>query len=91
MIRKAGANAKEPSVKTGLDASNGGTLPVARRLDYDTLICEHGAVTVRKGQTPIGIVAERSPTWAWYVGALGKVIWLVGSEDLIGRKPGDPP
>ena len=64
---------------------------MARRLDYDTLICEHGAVTVRKGQTPIGIVAERSPTWAWYVGALGKVIWLVGSEDLIGRKPGDPP
>ena len=66
-------------------------MPVARQLDYDSLIHEQGAVTVRKGHTPIGIVAEKSPTWAWYVGALGKVQWLVGSKDLIGRRPGDPP
>ena len=91
MVRKAGLKTKEEPVKTSLDASNGGTLTAARGLDYDALICEHGAVTVRNGNTPIGIVAEKSPTWAWYVGALGKVKWLVGSEDLIGRKPGDPP
>ena len=64
---------------------------MARQLDYDALIHEQGNVTVRQGLTPIGIVAEKSPTWAWYVGALGRVQWLVGSQDLIGRKPGDPP
>ena len=91
MVRKAGAKMKVASVKTVLDASNGGTFPVTGQLDYDALIREHGAVTVRKGHTPIGVVAEKSPTWAWYVGALGSVKWLVGTEDLIGRKPGDPP
>ena len=61
------------------------------QLDYDVLVREQGAVTIRKGYTPIGVVAEKSPTWAWYVGALGSVKWLVGTQDLIGRKPGDPP
>ena len=82
---------EESPVKTALDALTTGTPTVVRRLDYDDLVQEQCEVTVRKGNTSIGVVSDRSPTWAWYVGALGKVQWLVGTEDLIGRKQGDPP
>ena len=79
MVRVAVEEKEESTAKSASNALNGDTLPVARHLDYDALISEQGVVTVRKGHTLIVIVAERSPTWAWYVGALGSIKWLVGT------------
>ena len=47
-------------------------------------------VRVRKGRTTIGIVAEEVPTWAWYVGALGEIMWVMSKKDIPGRIPSDP-
>ena len=35
-------------------------------------------------------MAEETPTWAWYVGALGKIMWIKSKKDLPARLPSDP-
>ena len=49
-----------------------------------------GEVAVKQLKTSIGILADDYPTWAWYVGALGEIKWIISGEDLPGRLPGDP-
>ena len=38
----------------------------------------------------IGVLAVGHPTWAWCVGAMGKVKWMWSGNDLSGRMVGDP-
>ena len=59
-------------------------------LQYDELVQEKAQVLVKKGETSIGILAEELPTWAWYVGALGKIMWVMSKNDIPARIASDP-
>ena len=48
-----------------------------------------GAVSLGVGITPIGILAVDYPTWGWYVGAMGKIKWMISGHNLPGRMKGD--
>jgi hypothetical protein len=39
-------------------------------------------VIVGNGTLRFGIWAKQSPTWSWFVGGSGKVLWTVGGKDL---------
>ena len=58
--------------------------------EYSKLIEEIGRVSLSVGNTAIGVLAANHPTWAWYVGAMGKVKWMRSGNDLPGRMVGDP-
>ena len=47
--------------------------------------------TIDSGSTPVGIVSDSAPTWAWFVNGLGSLKWVVGPRDIPGRIKGDPP
>ena len=57
---------------------------------YNELIHEKAQVVVKRRETTIGILAEALPTWAWYVGALGKIMWVISKMDIPARLPTDP-
>ena len=57
---------------------------------YNELVQDKAQVIVKKGTTAIGILADELPTWAWYVGALGKIMWIMSKKDVPGRLPSDP-
>ena len=54
------------------------------------LVQEIAAISLGVGNTPIGILSTDYPTWGWYVGAIGKVKWMLSGNDLPGRMEGDP-
>ena len=58
--------------------------------EYSKLIEEIGRVSLSVGNTAIGIVSAGNPTWAWYVGTMGRVKWMWSGNDLPGRLPEDP-
>ena len=53
------------------------------------LIQEMGAVSLGVGITPIGILVADYPTWAWYVGAMGKIKWMISGLNFPGQMEGD--
>ena len=58
---------------------------------YGKLVAGSMVHSIRKSNTPIGIVSNGHPSWAWYVGCLGEIRWLCSKKDLCARLPSDPP
>jgi len=57
---------------------------------YGHLVQASARVTVQKKYTAVGVIATGYPTWAWYVGALGEVKWIISGNELPGQMPTDP-
>ena len=57
---------------------------------YDQLVKSSARVIVEKRYTAVGVIAGGYPTWAWYVGALGELKWIISGNELPGKMTGDP-
>jgi hypothetical protein len=58
---------------------------------HEGLIAEKAQFTIKQLATKIGILSDEEPTWSWYVGCSGRILWMTSNNDISARAGTDPP
>jgi hypothetical protein len=58
---------------------------------HEGLIAEKAQFTIKQLATKIGILSDKEPTWSWYVGCSGRILWMTNTNDIPARTETDPP
>jgi hypothetical protein len=58
---------------------------------HEGLIAEKAQFKIKQLATKIGILSDEEPTWSWYVGCSGRILWMASTDDIPARTETDPP
>jgi hypothetical protein len=58
---------------------------------HEGLIAEKAQFTIKKIATKIGILSDEEPTWSWYVGCSGRIMWMTSTNDIPAQADTDLP
>jgi hypothetical protein len=64
--------------------------PEVPQVAHEGLIAEKAQFTIKQLATKIGILSDEEPTWSWYVGCLGRILWMASTNDIPARTETDP-
>jgi hypothetical protein len=58
---------------------------------HEGLIAEKAQFTIKQLATKIGILSDEVPTWSWYVGCSGRILWMTSTNAIPARADTDTP